>query len=201
MSQTPADVTRLLRAIHGGDTDARTDLWSLVYDELRRLAGAQMARERGEHTLQATALVHEAWLRLCEVPGWESRAHFFGVAAEAMRRILVEHARRRAALRRGGGMQRVTRLDLGVAEPADGGLSGMPDDLAALDGALTRLEGTGRHVRKCEVVKLRFFVGLTVEQTAEVLGISVSSVKRDWEFAKAWLSREVGGQRRGNRSP
>jgi RNA polymerase sigma factor (sigma-70 family) len=208
MSMAPTDVTRLIHRVHGGDEAAREDLWSLVYDELRRLASGQMARERGAHTLQPTALVHEAWLRLLGhgPRDWESRAHFFGVAAEAMRRILVEHARRLGRLRRGGGLQRVhpraaaaDRTDTGAA--ADGCwdelLAGLEtshrlaDDLAALDEALARMQATGRHDRKCEVVKLRFFAGLTNEQVAEVLDTSVSSVKRDWEFAKAWLTRAL----------
>ncbi|RKY19572.1 MAG: RNA polymerase subunit sigma [Planctomycetota bacterium] len=193
MTRAPTDATRLIRRIDGGDEAARADLWSLVYDELRRLAAGQMGRERGEHTLQPTALVHEAWLRL--VSGkqieWASRAHFFGVAAEAMRRILVEHARRRGALRRGGDRR---RLDLAthVLERLMGDRGTLlDDDLEALDQALSALEATGRHERKCQVVKLRFFAGLTVEDAARALEVSPASVKRDWDFAKAWLGRSM----------
>ena len=187
----PTDVTLLIHRVHGGDAAAREDLWTLVYEELRRLASRHMSRERGTHTLQPTALVHEAWLRLRGEGSddWDGRAHFFGVAAEAMRRILVEHARKRHTLRRGGGLQRVDEWDALVEALAeDGDLAG---DLEALDRALTQMESSPRHARKAEVVKLRFFVGLTNEQCAEVLGTSRSSVKRDWDFAKAWLSRSL----------
>jgi RNA polymerase sigma factor (TIGR02999 family) len=191
MTSASPDVTRLIHRIHGGDQGAREDLWTLVYDELRRLALGQMSRERVAHTLEPTALVHEAWLRLArdENGNIENRAHFFGVAAEAMRRILVEHARRRSTGRRGGGMQRLDVWDSMVQGLDDQALS---SDLAALDQALERLAATGRHERKCQVVNLRFFVGLTNEQTAEVLGLSVSTVKRDWAFSKAWLTRDIG---------
>jgi len=238
----PTDVTRLIHRVHGGDELARDDLWSLVYNELRRLAAGQMARERGEHTLQPTALVHEAWLRLVGhgEPAWQNRAHFFGVAAEAMRRILVEHARRRGRLRRGGDRVRVPLSESDTTHGADPGrrevgrgverdddegpraadgsadpcwevlaadLAGnhrLADDLAALDAALERFESSPQHARKCQVVKLRFFVGMTNEQAAEVLGTSVSSVKRDWEFAKAWLTRalaEAPGPQEHDSSP
>ncbi|MCB9898666.1 MAG: sigma-70 family RNA polymerase sigma factor [Planctomycetes bacterium] len=196
MSTSVTDVTSLLDLIHGGDVSAREALWSRVYDELRHLAAGQMSREREGHTLQPTALVHEAWLRLAPGAGssFENRAHFFGVAAEAMRRILVEHARRRSARRRGGDKQR-RGLDDSVFERVEAqgvvAFDEVSSDLEAVDAALARLEATGRHARKCEVVKLRFFVGLTVEQTAEVLATSPASVKRDWDFAKAWLSREA----------
>ncbi|GJM23015.1 MAG: extracytoplasmic sigma factor ECF [Planctomycetota bacterium] len=198
MSCAPTDVTVLIHRLHDGDEAARADLWSRVYAELHGLAAGQMARERSEHTLQPTALVHEAWLRLAQVgdefSGFEGRAHFFGAAGEAMRRILVEHARRRAALRRGGDRERVPLSDL-VPGASN---SELASDVGALDEALARLEASGRHARKCEVVKLRFFVGLTIAQTAQVLETSPASVKRDWEFAKAWLSREMA---RDNGSP
>jgi len=191
MSCAPTDVTVLIHRLHEGDEAARADLWSRVYAELHGLASGKMARERAEHTLQPTALVHEAWLRLAhaggEFSGFEGRAHFFGAAGEAMRRILVEHARKRATLRRGGDHARVPLSDLVVG--ADD--SGLAADVGALDHALARLEESGRHGRKCEVVKLRFFVGLSIAQTAQVLETSPASVKRDWEFAKAWLSREM----------
>jgi RNA polymerase sigma factor (TIGR02999 family) len=195
MTRAPTDVTRLIHRIDDGDLAARADLWSLVYDELRRLAAGQMVRERSEHTLQPTALVHEAWLRLSAGTdmAWASRAHFFGVAAEAMRRILVEHARRRGAARRGGDRQ---RLDLGTStidRLSGGRLDQFTGDLQALDEALSSLEATGRHERKCQVVKLRFFAGMTVEDTARALEVSPASVKRDWDFAKAWLGRAMSG--------
>lgn len=191
-------VTQLIHRSGDGDDDARRRLWSLVYDELKGLASSQMRRERIGHTLQPTALVHEVYVRLLSGAegDWENRAHFFGVAAEAMRRILVEHARRRKAERRGGGLDRVsmTRV-LGDDACHGAGAWAMLDDaqldLEALDLALERLAATGRHERKCRVVDLRFFVGLTIEQTAEVLGVAPASVKRDWDFAKAWLNREI----------
>ena len=193
MTRAPTDVTRLIQRIDLGDEAARADLWSLVYDELRRLAAGQMGRERHEHTLQPTALVHEAWLRLSagSEAAWSSRGHFFGVAAEAMRRILVEHARRRGAARRGGGARRLDLATSVLERVAGARIDGLPDDLEALDQALTALEGTGSHERKCAVVKLRFFAGLTVEDAARALGVSPASVKRDWEFAKAWLARHM----------
>lgn len=197
----PTEVTRLIQQVHAGDERARSDLWILVYDELRRLAAGQMSQERQAHTLQPTALVHEAWLRLAADPsaGSRNRAHFFGVAAEAMRRILVEHARRRASDRRGGGMARIGLSDVSRIDDLAGEDLGPAADLEALDQAVARLEASGRHPRKCRVVNLRFFVGLTIEQAAEVLGVSPASVKRDWEFAKAWLSRDIARARGGAR--
>jgi RNA polymerase sigma factor (TIGR02999 family) len=192
VSTASTDVTRLIDRVQSGDEAARRDLWTLLYGELRRLAAGQMVRERDSHTLEPTALVHEAWLRLAgdgEL-SCENRAHFFGIAAEAMRRILVDHARRRGTLRRGGDLHRVALVEAldGDGHSSDGVAAG---DIEAVDEALTRLEDTGRHDRKCQVVKLRFFAGLTNEQAAELIGISISSVKRDWEFAKAWLTREI----------
>ncbi len=191
-------VTHLIQRSSGGDDDARRSLWSLVYDELHSLAASQMRRERAGHTLQPTALVHEVYVRLLAgaEAQWESRAHFFGVAAEAMRRILVDHARRRNTARKGGGRGRVSMTHVLADEQCHGaGAWAMLDevqlDLEALDVALKRLAATGKHARKCEVVNLRFFVGLTIEQTAQVLGVAPASVKRDWDFAKAWLNREI----------
>jgi RNA polymerase sigma factor (TIGR02999 family) len=192
MTAVATDVTLLIHRIGQGDEVARLDLWSVVYDELRRLASSQMSRERSQHTLQPTALVHEAWLRLSkgEANGFAGRSHFFGVAAEAMRRILVEHARRRGALIRGG--DKVRRGDSGLMDRAATAIDVEDaEQLALVDEALSKLEALGSHDRKVEVVKQRFFVGMTIEQTAEVLGISPASVKRDWEFAKAWLSRAM----------
>jgi RNA polymerase sigma factor (TIGR02999 family) len=156
-----------------------------VYEELRRLAAAKLAQEAPGQTLQATALVHEAWLRLVgkEDPGWQGRRHFFGAAAEAMRRILVENARRKKRLKRGGQMQRVDVNAVEVPSP-------MPDDeLLAMDEALNRLAETDP--RAAELVKLCFFVGLTQAAAAQELGISVSTAERTWTFARAWLFREM----------
>lgn len=193
MSAVTNDVTLLIHRIGLGDEAARGDLWAVVYEELRRLASSQMSRERAEHTLQPTALVHEAWLRLSNGNDgtFAGRAHFFGMAAEAMRRILVEHARRRGALIRGG--DKIRRGDSGLMNRAATAIDvDDAEQLAMIDEALSKFEALGSHARKVEVVKQRFFVGMTIEQTAEVLEVSPASVKRDWEFAKAWLSREMG---------
>ncbi|MEQ8279765.1 MAG: sigma-70 family RNA polymerase sigma factor [Deltaproteobacteria bacterium] len=175
-----SDVTYLLEAVREGEAGASRQLYEQVYGELRRLAGARMRRERPGHTLQPTEVVHEAWMRLVQgEPRWESRAHFFGAAAEGMRRILVEHARKRGAAKRGGDMNRVTFNEMNVA--ADD-----PDiDIVAMDGALEALEAHNAHL--ASVVKLRYFAGMTVEETAEVLGESASTVKRNWTYARAWL--------------
>jgi RNA polymerase sigma factor (TIGR02999 family) len=182
-------VTRLLDAAAAGDRRAAADLLPLVYDGLRRLAAARMAVESPGHTLSATALVHEAYLRLVGPAGdgrWDGRGHFFGAAAEAMRRILVEAARQRGADRHGGGMVRVA-LD-GADGPAVP--SGEPNRLVALDIALTRLGREEPEVAR--VVNLRYFGGLTIEQTAATLGISARTANRHWAYAKAWLFRELG---------
>jgi RNA polymerase sigma factor (TIGR02999 family) len=180
-----ADITRILEAVQQGDAKAAADLYPLVYAELRQLAGQKMARELPGHTLQPTELVHEAWLRLGgnRKKDWQNRAHSFGAAAEAMRRILVEAARRKQALKRGGGLERV-ELDV-VDLPAP-----LPDDeLLALDEALTRLAQINSEA--VELVKLCFFVGLTQEQAAKELGVSVSTAERLWAYARAWLFREM----------
>ena len=179
------DVTQLLSAVEQGDPKAATELLPLVYDELRRLAGSKMAQESPGHTLQATALVHEAWLRLTGGNGqeWRNRAYFFAAAAEAMRRILVESARRKKRLKHGGQFERVELENVDLASP-------MPDDeLLALDEALDGLEAFD--ARAAEIVKLCFFVGLTQEQAAKELGVSISTVERTWAFARAWLFREI----------
>ncbi len=181
-----SDFTRILDAANQGDPRAAEELLPLVYEELRRLAAAKMARERPGQTLQPTALVHEAWLRLVgqETPGqFSSRAHFFGAAAEAMRRILIENARRKRAVRHGGDQQRtdLEGLDLAAPPPAE--------ELLALDEALARL--TAQDQPKAELVKLRYFVGLTLEESAEILGISLATAKRQWTFARAWLHAEI----------
>lgn len=182
----PGELTLILERIERGDAAAADQLFPLVYDELRRLAAALMARESPGHTLQATALVHEAWLRLGgdAQPDWKNRAHFFGAAAEAMRRILIDRARRRHAQRHGGGQQRVD-LDhetLVSAEQAD-------RRLLALDEALERFAQV--QPRKAELVRLRYFVGLSHEEAAAVLGIAVPTAKQWWSYAKAWLYQEI----------
>jgi RNA polymerase sigma factor (TIGR02999 family) len=186
MSETaPSEVTRMLDAIAQGDSHAARDLLPIVYDQLRALARAQMAHERAGMTLQPTALVHEAYLRL--VGGadvkWNSRGHFFGAAAQAMRRILVEAARTRKQLKRGGGRSRI-ELDDGMAvfDPKN-------VDHEELDKVLTRLEA--QDPRKGQVVMLRYFAGLGVQETADALGISPATVKNDWAYARAWLFKEL----------
>jgi RNA polymerase sigma factor (TIGR02999 family) len=185
MGEPAEKMTQILEAVGAGDEHATDKLLPLVYEELRRLAAAKMAQELPGQTLQATALVHEAWLRLVgkEDPAWRGRRHFFGAAAEAMRRILVENARRKKRLKRGGQMQ---RLDVAAVEIP----SPMPDDqLLAMDEALNRLAETDP--RAAELVNLCFFVGLTQAAAAQELGISVSTAERTWTFARAWLFREM----------
>jgi RNA polymerase sigma factor (TIGR02999 family) len=181
-----SEVTRILSAIKSGDPCAAEQLFPLVYAELRQLAAQKLAHERPGQTLQATALVHEAYLRLVEpneAPQWDGRRHFFAAAAEAMRRILVENARRKQRLRHGGGRK---RLDLDNLDLVDAGVS---EDLLALDEALERLAGEEAVV--AEVVKLRYFAGLTIEQTAAALGVSVRTANRHWAYAKAWLYQQL----------
>ncbi len=183
------EVTRILSAIEQGDPTAAEQLLPLVYDELRRLAAQRLASEKPGQTLQATALVHDAYLRLvggAAAPvGWNGRGHFFGAAAEAMRRILVENARRKRAAKRDGGGRRVSLEGLEVADSAP------PEQLLALDQALSRL--AEEDPRKAELVKLRFYAGLSIEATANALDISPATAKRWWTFARIWLLREVGG--------
>ena len=181
------DLTVILQQIESGDTRAADQLLPLVYDELRSLAAQKMARETPGQTLQATALVHEAWLRLGgdHQATWQNRAHFFAAAAEAMRRILIDNARRKKANRHGGQAERVY-LDPDSLELA----AGMGDDqLLALHEALERL--TAHDAVKAELVKLRFFTGLTIEEAAQVLGLSEPTAKRYWAYARAWLYREI----------
>src|SRR5262249_20917531 len=176
------DVTRVLSAIEQGDAGAAEQLLPLVYDELRKLAAQKLAHEKPGQTLQATALVHEAYLRICggdPAPQWNSRGHFFGAAAEAMRRILIEQARRKAGPKAAGDRERV---DFEVIEPA---IEGPRLDLLALDEALTALEAKDR--RKADLVRLRFFAGLSIEQAADALGISAATANNDWSYAKSWL--------------
>ena len=178
-------VTRLLEQVQDGDRKAADELLAVVYDELRSLAASKLARERPGQTLQATALVHEAYLRVVgtEDTRWDSRGHFFAAAATAMRRILVDAARRKAQLKRGGGLQ---RRELDEAD-----LIALPEsvDVLALDEAIEKL--TASDQVKAELVKLRFFTGLTLEQAAEVLGISRTTADRYWRFARAWLLNEI----------
>ncbi len=189
---TPAqasEITRLLRAWGGGDAEALDRLAPVVFDELRRLSRRYMRRERTGHTLQTTALVNEAYLRLVNVTGvdWKDRAHFFAVSAQMMRRILVDAARARASARRRGGI-RASSVNLDQIPD----LSGRGSELIALDDALNTL--AQMDPRKARVIELRFFGGLSVEETAEVLKISPQSVMRDWKLAKAWLKRELSRQ-------
>ena len=188
------DVTRILSAIERGDRQAAAQLLPLVYDELRRLAARKLAREKPGQTLQATALVHEAYLRLVggqEVRGWDGRGHFFAAAAEAMRRILVDNARRKVGPKAGGNLN---RLDLIAIEPA---LEDPRFDLITLDEALTALEAKDR--RKADLVRLRFFAGLSIAQAAEMLGVSVATANNDWSYAKSWLRLAMLGDEPGER--
>ena len=186
MSGTETSPTALLLAWRRGDAAALDQLMPMVHDELRRLARRYMAQERPDHTLQPTALVNEAYLRLIEVHqvDWQNRGHFFAMAARVMRRVLVDAARAHGSVKRGDGVQRVT-LDP-AREPA--ALS-VPE-FGALDEALHRLESL--HPRQSQVVELRFFGGLTLDETADVLHVSRDTIKRDWQFAKLWLLRELG---------
>jgi RNA polymerase sigma factor (TIGR02999 family) len=186
-------VTRILSAIEGGDPTAARDLLPLVYDELRKLAAQRLSREAPAQTLQPTALVHEAYLRLVDVDEakrqrWNGRGHFFAAAAEAMRRILIENARRKQRIKHGA-LQGRTELDE-LQLPAADGINATVD-LLALDEALTRLAELD--ATKAELVKLRFFAGLTLEQAATFLDLSAATADRYWAFARAWLFRELGG--------
>jgi RNA polymerase sigma factor (TIGR02999 family) len=180
-----SDVTRILTAIEQGNAKAAEELLPLVYEELRFLAAQKLSREPPGQTLQATALVHEAYIRLVgtECPSWNSRNHFFMAAAEAMRRILIENARRKKSLKYGGKHQRVDLADVSMASGEDS------DDLIALDDALTRLGAEDS--TKADLVKLRYFAGLSIDQAAEVLGTSRASAIRHWSFARAWLFNRI----------
>ena len=174
-----SDVTLLLRRVNSGERRAWDELIQIVYAELRRMARSHMRREASGHTLQPTALVNEACLRLMDGNDWENRRHFFGAAAEAMRRVLVDHARRRGAEKRGAGLHRVTLTNLDLETPdAD-------VDVLALEDALAKLEKESP--RLAQLVMLRFFAGLSNEEAAEALGMSLATIKRDWSFARAWL--------------
>jgi RNA polymerase sigma factor (TIGR02999 family) len=187
-AQIPAvsNVTRILDRAQNGDPRAAAELLPLVYDELRRIAAHKMHGEAAGHTLQPTALVHEAWLRLGAdaQPRWQNRAHFFTAAAEAMRRILIERARRRKASRHGGDLQKIELDDIEIPAPGD------DDELLATNDALEKLAVIDPP--KAELVKLRYFVGLSFEETAQTLGIAVPTAKRWWAYARAWLLAEMG---------
>jgi RNA polymerase sigma factor (TIGR02999 family) len=183
-----AEVTQILTAIQGSQPCTATKLLPLVYNELRQLAAAKLAQEKPGQTLQATALVHEAWLRVAgnEATAWEGRRHFFAAAAEAMRRILIDNARRKQAIRRGGGLRR-TALEVDDLPIA----AGAPDEeLLAVHEALDALAAHDR--RKAELVKLWYFAGLTLEEAGAALDVSERTAKRDWAYARAWLYREIG---------
>ncbi len=179
------EVTQVLQSIEQGNPRAAGELLPLVYGELRKLAASRMAREAPGQTLQPTALVHEAWLRLVgnEPRQWAGRAHFFGAAAEAMRRILIDKARRKAALRHGGGQQRVDVDEVELAAPTT------DDQLLAINDALDKL--AAEHPDKAQLVKLRYFAGSSIEEAAEILGISDATAKRWWAYARAWLFAEI----------
>jgi RNA polymerase sigma factor (TIGR02999 family) len=189
MDTSPSAVASLVNNARQGDEQALAALLPLVYDELRRLAARYMRRERPGQTLQATALVHDVYLRLLQDShlSWQNRAHFFGIAARSMRQILIERARTRGAAKRGGSRVRVTFDPALIAAPQAPAL-----DLEALDEALTRLEKLDAELAR--VVEVRFFGGLSIEETAEALSISPATVKRRWTLAKAWLARELGGK-------
>jgi RNA polymerase sigma factor (TIGR02999 family) len=180
-----SDITQILHAIECGDAQAADELLPLVYQELRKLAAAKMANEAPHQTLQPTALVHEAWLRLTghENVQWDGRAHFFGAAAEAMRRILIDNARRKKAVRHGGNQQRVDIADLEIAAATK------DDELLAINDALEKFLAVDQ--QKAELVKLRYFGGLTLEEAAAVLGISVPTAKRWWVYSRAWLFQQL----------
>lgn len=184
-ASSPQDITQLLHDWERGDQDALARLMPVVYRELRKLASGYLRGERTGHTLQPTALIHEAYLRLVDqkLPAWQNRAHFYGVAAQLMRQILVEHARARVAAKRGGGGERIELEEI-VGLPVARAV-----ELVALDDALNSLAGFDQ--RKARVIELRFFGGLTEEETAQALGISVATVRRDLRLAEAWLRREL----------
>ena len=185
-----SDVTQILGAMQQGDAKAADELLPLVYQELRRLAAAKMANELPGQTLQPTALVHEAWLRLVvsDQQTWQNRAHFFGAAAEAMRRILIDNARRKKALRHGGGLQRLDVQELEIAVVTE------DDQLLAVNEALDKLAAQDKEA--ADLVKLRYFVGMTIEEAAQTLGIGEATAYRYWAYARAWLFKEIQSQRK-----
>ena len=194
MMPSTSEVTRLLQAAENGDAEVAEELLPLVYEELRRLAASKMAGERADHTLQATALVHEAWVKLLGKDGeslsWQGRNHFFSAAAEAMRRILISSARRRHAQKRGGDRQRTTWDESKFMDELPS------DEILAVDEALEKLESKKPDL--AQLVKLRYFAGLSIAETAEALGVSPSSVDRSWRAARGWLLREMGDESGGS---
>ena len=196
--QPPGDVTRLLQQWADGDAAALESLWPMVYDDVRRLARRQMAGERGDHTLQGTALVNEAFIRLAgqRAVQWQNREQFLSLASQIMRRVLVDYARQRSAQRRGDGVQPLSLQDTWAALEVDKaqGTDAFNDervDVLAIDSALKRLEQFD--AAQGQIVELRYFGGLTLEETASVAGISLATVKREWAMARAWLRRELAG--------
>ena len=187
-----SELTRILDRVQQGDPQAGEELLPLVYEELRKLAAHKMANEKTGQTLQATALVHEAWLRLVgsENQRWNGRAHFFGAAAEAMRRILIDNARRKCAQRHGGGQAKLGLDEIEIVAP------GKNEELLLVSEALEKL--VARDQPKAELVKLRYFVGLTTEEAAEVLGISVPTADRWWNYSRAWLFEEIEREKKGS---
>ncbi len=188
VSESSEQITRLLTEWSGGNRGALDQLLPLVYSDLKRLAGSYLRRERTGHTLQSTALVHEAFLRLVDQrdANWQNRLQFFAIAAQVIRRILVDHARQHNAKKRGGEAMRVT-IDESIADPGGADL-----DLLALDDALQRLAVMDE--RQSRIVELRFFSGLSIEETGEVMGLSPATVKREWAMARVWLFRELGAE-------
>ncbi|MEO8635713.1 MAG: sigma-70 family RNA polymerase sigma factor [Gemmatimonadales bacterium] len=186
MDSAQSDVTRLLVDLSSGHSGAIERLMPLIYDELKALAASQLRRERGEHTLGPTALVHEAYFRLVDQRSvtWQGKSHFFGVAAQAMRRILVDHARRRTAGKRGRQHQVTLESDAGLTSEA------ASEEVLAVDEALERLAVLD--ARQAQLVELRYFAGFSLEEAAELMQLSLATVKRDWAFARAWLQRELG---------
>ncbi len=192
MRVDPPDVTGILEKVGAGEARAADQLLPLVYNQLRAAAQKQMAQERADHTLQATALVHEAYVRLVgsrDVP-WENRAHFYVAAAEAMRRVLIEHARKRGRVKRGGGLRRIPLSGEELARDPN------LEEILSVDAAIRRLEE--RDGRMARIVRLRFFAGLGTKETAAVLGLSDRTVRREWALARAWLHRELSGRAEGD---
>jgi RNA polymerase sigma factor (TIGR02999 family) len=185
MSEYSHTITGLLEEWHSGNHDAANRIMELVYDELHRIASREMRREHGEHTLQTTAVVHEVYLRLCGTApiDWKDRSHFFAVAAQQLRRVLVDHARMVRSEKRGGGLVRVELME------SDGGIVGFDERLLAVDEALTRLQALD--ARAAKVIELRFFGGLSETEAAEALSMSVATLKRDWDFARTWLASQL----------
>ncbi len=181
-----SDIKGLFEAIARGDSRAAAELFSLLYEELRQIARSLMARERANHTLQPTELVHEAWARLCDEVDFENRAHFFGAAAQAMRRILVDHARRKVRQKGGGGAVHLDLDGIEIAAPTENHA-----EVLEVHEALDRL--AKQHPRKADLVKLRYFVGLSFKEAAAMLGISEPTANRDWAYARAWLHQEITG--------